>query len=90
VLDHQAQELPVSSISSFCPSYTNQAYFKTNNGGEAMLTSPPTHSLAAVNFFLGCVGVIQVSRILAYQRSIKDKTPAQNLEEVKDSQITSN
>ena len=27
--------------------------------------------LAAVNFFLGCVGTIQVGRILMYQRSIK-------------------
>lgn len=26
-------------------------------------------SLAAVNFFLGCVGVTQVTRILLYQRS---------------------
>ena len=30
-------------------------------------------SLAAVNFLLGCVGVIQVSRILVYQRSLKNE-----------------
>ena len=30
-----------------------------------------TNRLAAVNFFLGCVGVVQVSRILTYQRSQK-------------------
>jgi hypothetical protein len=28
-------------------------------------------SLAAVNFFLGCVGVVQVSRIFMWQRSQK-------------------
>jgi hypothetical protein len=50
-----------------------------------VLTSPLLNSLAAVNFFLGCVGVIQVSRILAYQQSIKGKTPVQNHEAVKDS-----
>lgn len=27
--------------------------------------------LAAVNFFLGCVGTVQVGRILAYQRRVK-------------------
>jgi hypothetical protein len=31
--------------------------------------------LAAVNFFLGCVGVIQVSRIFLYRRSLKDGSP---------------
>ncbi len=31
------------------------------------------HSLAAVNFFLGLVGVVQVSRILMYQQSQKKK-----------------
>ena len=29
--------------------------------------------LAAVNFLLGCVGVTQVTRILLYQQSLKDK-----------------
>lgn len=27
--------------------------------------------LAAVNFFLGCVGVVQVSRIFMYRRSVE-------------------
>ena len=27
--------------------------------------------LAAANFFLGCVGAVQVSRIFVYQRSVK-------------------
>ena len=31
-------------------------------------------SLAAVNFFLGCVGVVQVSRIFMYRRSLKGTT----------------
>ena len=32
------------------------------------------NSLAAVNFFLGCVGVTQVSRIFLYQQSLKNET----------------
>ena len=35
---------------------------------------PTTYSLAAVNFFLGCVGVTQVSRIFLYQQSLKNET----------------
>ena len=31
----------------------------------------PLASLAAVNFFLGCVGVAQVSRIFMYRRSLE-------------------
>lgn len=48
---------------------------------------PPQNSLAAVNFFLGIVGTIQVSRILMYQASQKDAVlPAieEKVEEVKD------
>lgn len=30
--------------------------------------------LAAVNFFLGCVGVVQVTRIFLYRRSLKGST----------------
>ena len=30
--------------------------------------------LAAVNFLLGCVGVVQVSRIFLYQRGLKNGT----------------
>ena len=36
--------------------------------------------LAAVNFFLGCVGVTQVTRIVLYQQSLKDK-PAEKVAE---------
>jgi hypothetical protein len=32
---------------------------------------PPNNSLAAVNFFLGVVGVVQCSRILMWQQSQK-------------------
>ena len=34
-------------------------------------------SLAAVNFFLGCVGVTQVTRIILHQQSVKNATPGQ-------------
>lgn len=37
---------------------------------DLRLTSQSS-SLAAVNFFLGCVGVVQVSRIFMWQRSQK-------------------
>ncbi len=41
-------------------------------------------SLATVNFFLGLVGIVQVSRIFVYQRSQKTQ-PIQNAaEEVKE------
>ncbi|OJJ55876.1 hypothetical protein ASPSYDRAFT_48140 [Aspergillus sydowii CBS 593.65] len=35
-----------------------------------MIIKPKNYLLAAVNFFLGCVGVIQVSRIFNYRRSL--------------------
>ncbi|MCJ1476061.1 hypothetical protein MMC13_004726 [Lambiella insularis] len=35
---------------------------------------PKNVLLAAVNFFLGCVGVTQVTRILLHQRSVKNGT----------------
>jgi hypothetical protein len=40
------------------------------------------YSLASVNFALGCVGVIQVGRILAYRSSVKGKA-AQDIEAAK-------
>lgn len=39
------------------------------------------HRLAAVNFFLGCVGLTQVTRILLYQRSQEGKSVGQVAEE---------
>ncbi|KAI1077508.1 hypothetical protein F5B20DRAFT_551524 [Whalleya microplaca] len=37
---------------------------------------PKNYLLAAVNFFLGCVGVVQVTRILLYRASQKGLPPA--------------
>jgi hypothetical protein len=42
-------------------------------------------SLAAVNFFLGIVGVVQVSRIVSYNMSQKNKTVGDQVEEAKES-----
>ncbi|ODM21081.1 hypothetical protein SI65_04134 [Aspergillus cristatus] len=36
-----------------------------------MIITPRNMLLAAVNFFLGCVGVVQVSRIFMYRRSLE-------------------
>ncbi|KAL4865811.1 hypothetical protein BDV12DRAFT_173909 [Aspergillus spectabilis] len=36
-----------------------------------LIIKPKNYLLAAVNFFLGCVGVVQVSRILSYRRSLE-------------------
>ncbi|KAI9716775.1 MAG: hypothetical protein M1812_005115 [Candelaria pacifica] len=44
--------------------------------------------LAAVNFFLGCVGFTQVMRIWQYNRSVKDTTLSQDANEVKDSVVS--
>ncbi|KAL8732378.1 MAG: hypothetical protein Q9166_002776 [cf. Caloplaca sp. 2 TL-2023] len=38
------------------------------------IIKPQNLLLAAVNFFLGCVGVIQVTRILRYQQAMKNGT----------------
>jgi mitochondrial pyruvate carrier 2 len=46
------------------------------------------HSLASVNFCLGCVGVIQVGRIIAYNRSLK-KSTGEQVNEVKDGIVAS-
>ncbi|KAE8159349.1 hypothetical protein BDV40DRAFT_273468 [Aspergillus tamarii] len=35
-----------------------------------MIITPKNYLLAAVNFFLGCVGVVQVGRIYNYRRSL--------------------
>ena len=46
-------------------------------------------SLAAVNFFLGCVGIIQVSRILMYQQSVKSGSTTEVVkEDAKDMEAT--
>ncbi|KAL8784110.1 MAG: hypothetical protein Q9213_004169 [Squamulea squamosa] len=38
------------------------------------IIKPRNLLLAAVNFFLGCVGVVQVTRILRWQQSVKNDT----------------
>ena len=46
-------------------------------------------SLAAVNFFLGCVGLTQLSRIYLYQRSVKNASPEEVVKaDVKDAKDT--
>ncbi|KKY33897.1 putative upf0041 domain protein [Diaporthe ampelina] len=50
-----------------------------------LIIKPKNYLLAAVNFFLGVVGVVQVSRILAWRSSQKDiKTVADAVGEAKD------
>lgn len=49
-------------------------------------TDPMVYSLAAVNFFLGLVGVVQVSRILVHrsaQKSLPEQVGAKAAEVVK-------
>jgi len=45
---------------------------------------PKNYFLAAVNFFLACVGGVQVSRILSYQRSVDKSTTTEELKKAKD------
>ncbi|MCJ1368692.1 Mitochondrial pyruvate carrier 2 [Acarospora aff. strigata] len=53
------------------------------------IIKPQNLLLAAVNFFLGCVGVTQVTRILLYRRGLKDTTIAQEAKEnLKDASLT--
>jgi len=42
------------------------------------------HRLATVNFFLGLVGIAQVSRIVAYNMSVKNQSPKEQLVEAKE------
>ena len=69
MLRYQTQELLV------CSRDTNSLYY-------LMLIA--AYSLAAVNFFLACVGVTQVTRILLYQRSLKDGSAQAVTDEAKD------
>jgi len=52
-----------------------------------LIIKPKNYLLAAVNFFLGVVGVVQVTRILMWQQSVKGLTPAQQVEEAKDAAV---
>jgi mitochondrial pyruvate carrier 2 len=47
------------------------------------------HRLASVNFFLGLVGVVQVSRIVAYNSSQKKLTAGQQVDSVKEGAVES-
>lgn len=47
------------------------------------------YSLASVNFCLGCVGVIQVGRIIAYNRSVGKNSTGEQVSEAKDSIVAS-
>lgn len=44
--------------------------------------TPKNYLLAAVNFFLGIVGVIQLTRIAVYRSSLKDQAAAEEAKEV--------
>jgi len=48
-----------------------------------LIIKPKNYLLAAVNFFLGLVGVVQVTRIALYHQSLKN-LPEQAKEEVKE------
>jgi len=48
---------------------------------------PKNILLAAVNFFLGCVGIVQVGRILTWQAKVKKESPKEQLESAKESVI---
>jgi len=52
-----------------------------------LIIKPKNVLLATVNFFLGIVGVVQVSRIVAYNMAQKDKSAAEQLEAAKDSAV---
>lgn len=43
--------------------------------------------MAAVNFFLGIVGVVQVGRILTWQRSEEGKTALKQAEDAKNQAV---
>jgi hypothetical protein len=42
------------------------------------------NSLATVNFFLGMVGIVQVSRILYHNYTVKNQTAGEQAEEAKE------
>lgn len=49
-----------------------------------LIIKPRNVLLATVNFFLGCVGVVQVGRILNYNYTHKGETAKEQLEEAKE------
>ena len=53
----------------------------TRNYLSAHSIADTRYSLAAVNFFLGIVGITQVGRIMAYQRTLKNQPTSKTLED---------
>ncbi|KAK4108770.1 UPF0041-domain-containing protein [Canariomyces notabilis] len=49
-----------------------------------LIIKPKNYLLAAVNFFLGMVGIVQVTRITLYHQSQKNAPAASAVEEVKE------
>lgn len=54
-----------------------------------LIIKPRNIMLASVNFFLGLVGVVQVSRIFAYNSSQKKLTAGQQVDAVKEGAVES-
>ncbi|TVY33483.1 putative mitochondrial pyruvate carrier [Lachnellula subtilissima] len=52
-----------------------------------LIIKPRNVLLAAVNFFLGVVGIIQVTRIVTHNMSVKNESPKEALEEAKDNVV---
>jgi len=52
-----------------------------------LIIKPRNVLLAAVNFFLGVVGIIQVTRIVSHNMSVKNESPKEALEEAKDNVV---
>lgn len=65
--------------------------YKWNRGSKCVTQcwQGSIHSLASVNFCLGCVGLIQVGRIIAYNRSVEKKSTGEQVKEVKDGIVAS-
>lgn len=49
-----------------------------------LIIKPRNILLATVNFFLGMVGIVQVTRIINYNYSVKGKTTAEQVEDAKE------
>jgi len=70
---YQAKELPVRiRLAGALPCCFPRSFVPCSGLHLNCLTNPPVFRLAAVNFFLGCVGIVQMSRIAMYKMN-KDK-----------------
>ena len=63
--------------------------FRYYTFGDYTWAAADKRRLASVNFFLGLVGVVQVSRIFMYNTSQKKLTSGQQIEAAKDSAVES-